>query len=83
MCQWLQLELEGRGDAAQLVQETPAQLEPQPVLGAGVGGHPCSSYLPQGHKAPQQPWLHGEHPQRGDATLSRATDTRSAVIVHL
>lgn len=64
-----------------LVQETPAQ--PQPVLGAGVGGHPSSSCLPQGHKAPQQPWLHGGHPQCGDSALSRATDTQSAVIVHL
>lgn len=33
--QWWQLELEGRGDAAQLGQESPAQLEPQPVLGTG------------------------------------------------
>lgn len=63
MCQWLWLELEGRDDAAQLVQGSPAQLEPQPVLGAGVGGHPSSSCLPQGHKAAQQPWLHREHPQ--------------------
>lgn len=44
----MQLELEDRGDAAQLGQEPPAQLEPQPVLGAGVGGHPRFPPVPLG-----------------------------------